>query len=150
MARLIASFFGTGLILRRVRGDDMGSGTVGALLALGIAVLLGEVGLWAQIAGAVAVTAASLVSVRRFAAEEGDPGWVVVDEAAGAMVATLGLALPAAVAAWLVFRTADIFKGAFPGVSQAEGLPGSLGVTADDLVAGLYGLTAGWLIQSVL
>jgi hypothetical protein len=28
-------------------------------------------------------------------------------------------------------------------------LPGSLGVTADDLAAGLYGLAAGWAIQFV-
>lgn len=150
MARLIASFFGSGLILRRIRGEDMGSGTLAGLFALVVAILLGEVGWWAQILAAVVVTVASLVSVRRFADEEGDPGWVVVDEAAGTFLATIGLVLPAAVFAWLVFRTADIFKGAFPGVAAAENLPGAVGVTADDLVAALYGLAAGWGVQALL
>lgn len=150
MARLIASFLGTGLLLRRIRGEDVGSGTVAGLFALVLALLLGELGWGMQLAGAALLTAASVISVRRFAAEEGDPGWVVVDEAAGTMVATIGLGLPAAVIAWLVFRTADIFKGAFPGVAAAESLPGSVGVTADDLVAGLYGLAAGWLFKSLL
>ena len=40
MARLIASFFGSGLILGRLRGSHGGSGTVGGLLALVISVLL--------------------------------------------------------------------------------------------------------------
>jgi phosphatidylglycerophosphatase A len=98
----------------------------------------------------VLVTAASLWSARPFAVKdgqgghkEGDPGWVVVDEAAGTLVATIGLGIPGALVAWLVFRVADIFKRAFPGVAEAERLPGSLGITADDLVAGVYGLLAG-------
>ena len=53
------------------------------------------------------------------------------------------------VVAFVVFRIADIFKW-FPGVGQAERLPGSLGVTADDLVAGGYGLAAGWLVTALV
>jgi phosphatidylglycerophosphatase A len=50
-----------------------------------------------------------------------------------------------------VFRLADIFKRRFPGVAAAEAkLPGAVGVLADDLVAGLYGLAAGWLLQGLL
>ena len=33
-----------------------------------------------------------------------------------------------------------------PGVPQAEALPGAVGITMDDVVAGLYGLAAGWLM----
>ncbi len=150
MARLIASFLGTGLILRRLRGADIGSGTVGALFALGLSLLLGSVGLWAQATGLVVITAAALISVRPFASAEGDPGWVVIDEAAGTMLATLGLGLPAALVGWVVFRVADIFKRAFPGVAAAERLPGAMGVTADDIVAGLYGLAAGLIVEALL
>lgn len=147
MARLLASFFGTGLILRRLRGADTGSGTVGSAAALAVALGLANVGWWAQATALVLATVVSIVAVRPFAAREGDPGWVVVDEAAGTFLATLGLGTVAAITAWLVFRVADIFKGAFPGVAHAERLPGSVGVTADDLVAGAYGLAVGWLVQ---
>lgn len=150
MSRIVASFFGTGLILRQIRGADIGSGTVGSLFALPFAVWLGAFGAWAQALALVALTAASIISVRPFASIEGDPGWVVIDEAAGTFLATLGLTLPAALVAWAVFRAADIFKRAFPGVAPAEHLTGSLGVTADDLVAGAYGLAAGWIVQALI
>lgn len=151
VSRMIASFFGTGLILRQFRGADIGSGTVGSLFAFPLSLLALEwAGIWAQFVLVVLATLGSLIAVRPFASEEGDPGWVVVDEAAGTFLATLGVALPAAIVAWLVFRAADIFKRAFPGVAAAERLPGSLGVTADDIMAGLYGLAAGWAVQGIL
>jgi phosphatidylglycerophosphatase A len=49
----------------------------------------------------------------------------------------------------VVARLADIFK-VLPGVREAESLPGAVGITMDDVVAGLYGLAAGWLIFWVL
>lgn len=135
----------------------MGSGTVGAAFALVLALALGEIGLWAQIVGAALVTVASLVSSAPFTGElerpstkEGDPGWVVVDEAAGTLVATLGLGIGPALVAWIVFRVADIYKGWFPGVAAAERLHGAVGITADDVVAGLYGLAAGWIVQAIV
>ena len=152
MHRFLASWFGTGLILRRIRGSDSGSGTVGALFAIPLAWALASIGIWAQVLGIVVVAAASVWSSARFVDEtdstkHGDPGWVVIDEAAGVLVATVGLGLPGATAAWLVFRVADIFKSYFPGVARAERLGGGIGITADDLVAGLYGLAAGWIVQ---
>lgn len=154
MYRFIASWFGTGLILGRVRGSDSGSGTVGALFAVPVVWALASIGIWAQVLGVVVVTAASVVSSARFvndtdSTKHGDPGWVVIDEAAGVLLATVGLGLPAAIVAWLVFRVADIFKSSFPGVAQAERLGGGVGITADDLVAGLYGLGAGWVVQTL-
>ena len=145
MHRVVASWFGTGLILGRIRGEDVGSGTVGAIFALPIAVLIGEWWGWqGQLLAALAVTAAALWSIRPFVGPEGDAGWIVVDEAAGAFVAVIGLPFwPYALIAWIVFRAADIFKTAAPGVARAEDLPGAVGVTADDLVAGLYGLAVG-------
>lgn len=150
MARLVASFFGSGLILRRLRGSDLGSGTVGAAFALVLSLLLSRIGLWAQVVALALTVAASLVAVREFAAAEGDPGWVVIDEAAGTFLATLGLGGAAALVAWVVFRVADIFKRGFPGVAAAERIGGALGVTADDLVAGAYGLAAGWIVHALL
>lgn len=157
MHRLVASWFGTGLILGRVRGSDLGSGTVGAAFALVLALGLGEIGVVAQIVGAAVVTVASVISSAPFTGDldrpstkEGDPGWVVVDEAAGTLVATIGLGLGPALVAWVVFRIADIYKEWFPGVAAAERLHGAVGITADDVVAGLYGLAAGWLTQGIL
>ncbi len=147
---MIASFFGTGLILRRLRGADGGSGTVGSLFALTASLALFRIGPAAQAAALAVTVVASLVAVRPFASTEGDPSWVVIDEAAGTFLATLGLTGIPAVVAWAVFRVADIFKRFFFGVSQAERLPGSVGVTADDLVAGLYGLAVGWLVSALL
>lgn len=145
MQRLFASWFGTGLILGRLRGSHSGSGTLGGALALAMSLFLHRWGWQAQGVAALVVVVLSLWSARPFStAADGDPGWVVVDEAAGTFVATIGLGGLPAVMGWLVFRAADIFKSAFPGVSQAERLPGAVGVTADDLVAGVYGLAAGW------
>ena len=149
MHRLVASWFGTGLILGRLRGSDIGSGTVGALFALPIALLIGTWWGWpAQLLAAVIVVGLSLWAVRPFSTDRGDPGWICVDEAAGAFICVIGLpGWPEAVLAWVVFRAADIFKGYAPGVAQAEQrLPGAIGVTADDVVAALYGLAIGHIV----
>jgi phosphatidylglycerophosphatase A len=87
-------------------------------------------------------------SVGQVATNDEDPGWVVIDEAAGTFLATIGLNLVPALVAWVVFRVADIMKGWFPGVKAAERLSG--GIIADDLVAGVYGLTAGWILQLII
>ncbi len=152
MRRLVASWFGSGLVLGHIRGSDSGSGTVGALVAFIVSMAVGEyLGVWAQVAGLGLVTVTSVWVTRQFAAEEGDAGWIVIDEAAGTFVATVGLTIsPAAIAAFLVFRAADIFKGVFPGVSAADRMEGPLGITADDLVAGAYGLVAGQAVRILL
>lgn len=150
--RLIASFFGTGLILRRLRGSDLGSGTLASIPALGVSMLALRLGWGVQLGLLAAVSVASVWASQPFTRDnpagerEGDPGWVVIDEAAGTLLATIGLGGVAALVAWAVFRAADIWKRAFPGVAAAERLSGGVGVTADDLVAGLYGLAAGWLV----
>ena len=90
----------------------------------------------------------SLWAPRPFLREDPDPGWVAIDEVAGALLAVTALSGIAWVVAWAVARLADIFK-VLPGVGAAERLPGAIGVTADDLVAGLYGLAAGWLVVAL-
>lgn len=146
--RLLASWFGTGLILDRVRGSDAGSGTVASLATLALVLALRPLGWPAQLAAAVIVALLS-VAVTAGYADEGDPGWVVIDEAAGTLVATVGLGFTGLAVAFVVFRVADIWKTT-PGVGQAERLPGGWGITLDDVVAGGYGLAAGWLVQSLV
>ncbi|MDE0171218.1 MAG: phosphatidylglycerophosphatase A [bacterium] len=148
MDRVLASWFGCGLILRRFRGVDAGSGTVAGLVTLVPALLLGRAGWTAQLLAALVVTALSIWASGRFSGE-GDPAWVVIDEAAGTFVATIGVGVGPALIGFVVFRIADITKR-FPFVSKAEALPGGLGITADDVVAGLWGLGAAWIAQSVL
>lgn len=149
MARLIASFFGTGLILGKIRHSDIGSGTVGSAFALAIALVLRPLGVTAQGAALLLTLAAGLAAVQPFARDGSDPGWIVADEAAGTFLATLGLGAPAALVAWAIFRLADIQKHWFPGVVAAERLRGAAGVMADDLVAGAYGLLAGWIVTAL-
>ena len=146
MARLIASFFGSGLILGRVRGSHRGSGTVGGALALAISLLLPPV--YGRVAALGAAIVLGVWSIQALKLGDDDPGWEVIDEAAGTFLATVGLGLPGAIVGWVVFRVADIAKKAFPGVAAAEKVSG--GIMADDLVAGLYGLAAGWLVQLVI
>lgn len=145
LRRFIAAGFGVGLLPRRVRGSDSGAGTLGALVAGGIALAVAPLPLWVHLVGVVAAIVLSLWAPRAFLADDHDPGWVAIDEVAGAMVAVTGLGGVAWLVAWLVARAADITK-ALPGIRRAEMLDGAVGVTADDLVAGLYGLAAGWLV----
>jgi phosphatidylglycerophosphatase A len=110
-------------------------GTWGSLVVLP-AVLLGPV---ACLSLAAVVTMAGWVAVRAVLAEGGDqdPGWIVVDEAAGMLLALA--ALPHAgwvgvLAAFALFRAFDILKP-WP-VSWADGLHGPTGVMLDDVIAG--------------
>jgi phosphatidylglycerophosphatase A len=143
VARFIASFFGTGLILGRVRGSHRGSGTIGAIAALAISLLVPSV--YGRMTALGATIVLGIWSINALELGDDDPGWVVIDEAAGTFLATIGLGLPAVFVAWVVFRAADIAKRAFPGVAAAERL--SNGIMADDLVAGMYGLAVGWAVQ---
>ncbi len=150
MPRILASWFGTGLIVRRIRGNDGGSGTVASVFTFPVSVAVGLAWGWpAQVLLFGAVVAAGFWALNQLESE-GDAGWIVVDEAAGMVLATIGLAWGAAVVAFVVFRLADIAKRVFPGVRQAEELSGATGIIADDLVAGLYGLVAGLVFSALM
>jgi len=76
-----------------------------------------------------------------------DPRPFVLDEVAGQWLVCL-LFWPwgtwsTGVAAFVLFRVFDVLKP--PPVCNAENLPGSLGVMADDLVAALYSAGLLWL-----
>ncbi len=145
MHRLVASSFGLGLIPRRLRGSDAGAGTFGAALGavIGGVLLAVDAAWWATAVVAGILIAVSLWSARPFAGEHDDPGWVCIDETAGTVVALIGLSGWPWLVALVVARLGDIFK-VLPGVSAAEQFPGALGITGDDVAAGLYGLAVGW------
>lgn len=143
--RFIASGFFVGLIPRRLWGDDRGAGTFGAALAAVVSLVLLPLPWWTGVAAFVVALAFSLWSAAPFAVGHQDPGWVVIDEIAGTLMALIGLSGFPWLVALVVARAADIFK-ILPGVRRAESLRGALGVTMDDVLAGAYGLAAGWLV----
>lgn len=147
MRRLIASSLGLGLIPRRLWHSDSGAGTFGAALGAGIGWILLAAGAPWFIGGAAAVlaVAVSLWASAPFGDAHADPGWVSIDETAGTLVALIGLHGIPWLAALLIARAADIVK-VLPLVRAAERLPGGVGITADDVVAGLYGLAVGWAL----
>ena len=71
---------------------------------------------------------------------EQDPGWIVVDEAAGMLLTLAALPIDAGwvgvLAAFAAFRALDILKP-WP-VRSSQRLRGGLGVTVDDVLAGVY------------
>jgi phosphatidylglycerophosphatase A len=142
--RFVASGFFVGLIPSKLWGSDIGAGTFGAALAAGAGLLWWDQPWWVHAVVFLVFFVLSLWSARPFGANHSDPGWIVIDEIAGTFVAVIGLSGIPWVVAVVVARLADIFK-VLPGVPQAERLPGAIGITMDDIVAGLYGLGAGWL-----
>ncbi len=111
-------------------------GTWGSLVVLPLA-LLGPV---PALLLALLVTIVGFYAVREVLrdAPEQDPGWIVVDEAAGMLLALAGLSVGAsiwgALIAFGLFRVFDILKP-WP-VSWADQQKGAFGVMLDDIVAG--------------
>ena len=144
MHRFVASGFFIGFVPSRLWGSHAGAGTFGAGLAALLALLWWDQPWWVGATAFLVAFGLSLWSAAPFAHDHADPGGVVIDEIAGTFVAVIGLSGWPWVVAVVIARLADIFK-VLPGVAQAEQLPGSVGVTMDDVVAGLYGLGAGWV-----
>jgi phosphatidylglycerophosphatase A len=82
----------------------------------------------------IGVPAATWVEKR----EGKDPSLVVSDEVAGMLITYMGIATtwPGWLAGFFLFRFFDIAKP-FP-VRRLEKLPGGWGITADDMMAGVY------------
>ncbi|MFQ3623419.1 MAG: phosphatidylglycerophosphatase A [Acetobacteraceae bacterium] len=133
MTRAIASLLGVGFL-------RPGPGTWGSLAALVPgAMLLARAGPVAVAVGAVLVTALGWWAVTRELQRtaDRDPGWIVIDEAAGmwvALAALPGFGWAGVLAAFVLFRLFDIAK---PGpVRWADRQGGATGVMLDDLIAG--------------
>ena len=150
MSRIIATFFGVGLL-------PWAPGTFASLVALPLAVALYAAGgLGAYFAALAAVLCAgywsTAAALQGF--EEADPGEIVIDEVAGQLIALaplpLGLRLrgsdtpllpwPGLLVGFVLFRAFDILKP-WP-VSLADGMHSPLGVMLDDVVAGLLAAAA--------
>ena len=115
-------------------------GTVGSAVGLALWLLLPNI-LWMQVAAIVAASVAGAWAGNVAEAHFGkkDPGHVVIDEVAGMMVTVLLVPIPGVVwpiVAFLLFRASDIVKP-YP-ANRLEGLPGGIGIMADDLLAGVY------------
>ncbi len=69
-----------------------------------------------------------------------DPGFVVIDEVAGQMIALIAVPMnwKYMLAGFILFRSFDIVKP-FP-LRRLEALPGGTGIMMDDVGAGLYAL----------
>ena len=139
-ARLVATLGGVGLL--RPAPGTWGSAVVlplawlGPLPCLVLALLLALAGIWA-IATVAREGSASAVH---------DPGWVVVDEGAGMLLALAalpaGFAWPWALGAFLLFRLFDIVK--WGPVGWADRRQGPAWVMLDDILAGT--MAAGVLL----
>ena len=125
-------------------------GTWGSLVVLPAA-LLGSVP--ALLLG-ILVTLIGFYAVRQVLREtpDQDPGWIVVDEAAGMLIALAGLSMTASIWGVLIafglFRVFDIFKP-WP-ISWADQQKGALGVMLDDIVAGALAALALILARPLL
>jgi phosphatidylglycerophosphatase A len=128
LPRLVASLGGVGFL-------KPAPGTWGSAVVLPLA----WAGPVACLVAAVALTIIGTWAVSRLQERDEDPPWVVVDEAAGQLIALTAVANDASLLqvalAFLFFRGLDVAK---PGpVGWADSQPGAWGVMLDDLVAGL-------------
>jgi phosphatidylglycerophosphatase A len=148
VSSFVSSGFGSGY-------SPKAPGTVGSVVAFLVWIALERVGAFAYLsppllAFMVGVVGLLAVTVAMRGERSEDPQWIVIDEWAGLFVALCG-ADPTSFAhitiALIGFRVFDIWK---PGpVRWAEGLPGAVGVMADDVVAG--GLVfGGFLVYGFL
>ncbi len=137
---LIATFFGIGHL-------QPGSGTWAAAVTTMVwwAAARGLQPAWLLAACLLASAAITLIGIPAstvVARESGqkDPGFVVIDEVAGQMIAFIGVPLDwkYLLAGFILFRSFDIVKP-FP-LRRLEALPEGTGIMIDDVGAGLYAL----------
>jgi phosphatidylglycerophosphatase A len=145
-AFLIATWFGCGYAPKA-------PGTAGSLAALVIAIALfysAGSGRGTLLVLTAILLAPGIWSAGVVARESGsiDPQIVVVDEVLGQWITLLGTATmnwKSWLAAFVLFRAFDIWKP--PPVRQLEKLPGGWGIVADDVMAGLYGALAIFVLD---
>lgn len=135
---LIATFFGIGH-LRPGPGTYASAVTVLCWWAVSRTIAPGWLVPTAIIAS-VAITLGGIPPSTVVARESGreDPGFVVIDEVAGQMIALIGTPLTwkYLLASFILFRGFDIVKP-FP-LRRLESLPEGTGIMMDDVGAGLY------------
>ena len=135
-ARQVATALGAGR-------SPVAPGTMGALCAMPVVVILAETGFWIRLAVVSTVTVVGTIAAGKFARGAGqkDPSAVVIDEFAGIMVTFLAVPITAftAILGFSLFRLFDIWKP--PPVNWLDRhVEGGVGIMADDLAAGLMAL----------
>jgi phosphatidylglycerophosphatase A len=145
-AFLIATWFGCGYV-------PIAPGTAGSLAAIVIAIALHYFGGYGR-GTLLLLTAILLVpgiwsaSVVAKQTSQSDPQIVVVDEVIGQWITLAGVATftwRTWLAAFVLFRLLDMWKPA--PARQLESLPGGWGIVADDVMAGLYGALAIFVLD---
>ncbi len=136
-AFLIATCFGIGFLPKA-------PGTWGSLAALPFAWVIVHFGGWpALLAAILIVFLAGWWASAKLSASSGilDPGFVVVDEVAGQWLVLAAAPLDPVYygAGFLLFRLFDIWKP-WPANWADRTIKGGLGIMADDILAGIYGL----------
>lgn len=129
-ARFVAIGFGAG-------AAPFAPGTFGSLAGLAMGAL--AIAAWypALPLLAIAATLAGLWAVGQLEERGSDPGWIVIDEIAGQLIAMLPmrhLSVWSLIAAFLLFRLFDITK--LGPVGWADRKHGAFGVMLDDVIAG--------------
>jgi phosphatidylglycerophosphatase A len=144
-AFLIATWFGCGYAPKA-------PGTAGSLAGLVIAIAFGYAGYGrgALLALTAILLAPGIWSASVVAKETNttDPQIVVVDEVIGQWITLAGASTfnwKTYIAAFALFRLLDMWKPA--PARQLESLPGGWGIVADDVMAGLYGALAIFLLD---
>jgi phosphatidylglycerophosphatase A len=137
---LVATFFGIGRL--RPGPGTWGSAATVLLWAGWASALSPSLRTGVAIVLAVLVTLIGIPAATQVARGSGtkDPQFVVIDEAAGQLVALIAvpLAWKSFLAAFILFRVFDIVKP--PPVRQLEAIPQGAGIVLDDVAAGLYTL----------
>lgn len=104
--------------------------------------------LWTVLA-AIAVTLIGIPAATIVAKESGkkDPQHVVIDEAAGQLIALIAIKPDwrHALISLVLFRLFDIVKP--PPCRKLEDLPGGMGIMMDDVAAGLYALIIAQIVS---
>jgi phosphatidylglycerophosphatase A len=145
-ASLAATYLGVG---RLKPGPGTWASLATAIIwALALSRIPAENQAWATSVTAAAVTLIGIPAATRVARASGlkDPGFVVIDEVAGQLVALIAvpLAWRTFLAGFILFRVFDIWKP-FP-IRRLEQLPEGTGIVVDDLGAGLYALAVMHLL----
>ncbi len=140
-ARRIATWFGCG-------NAPVAPGTVGALGAIPLHVLLGVLPPGTRLLSIAALTALGTWSADRLARELGeeDPQSIVIDEVVGTLLALhFARGLGGKVVAFAAFRALDVIKPWI--IDDVQRLkPAGVGIMADDVLAGI---AAGLLARFV-
>src|SRR5580692_1738894 len=144
-AFLVATWFGCGYA-------PVAPGTAGSLAGLVIAMALSYAGFGRlTILACTAILLAPGIWAAGVVAKEinsTDPQIVVVDEVLGQWITLAGTAVynwKSWLAAFVLFRVLDMWKPA--PARQLEDLPGGWGIVADDVMAGLYGALAIFVLD---